>query len=70
MAKTNLSLGKLRRATDPGNVSSDSTANSKLRADSAGVSSGNNFKISEPKEDIYNDEYHLFNDEIDEEVFI
>ena len=47
MAKTNLSLGKLRRATDPGNVSSDSTANSKLRADAAGVSSGNNFKISE-----------------------
>ena len=47
MAKTNLSLGKLRRATDPANVSSDSTANSKLRADAAGVSSGNNFKISE-----------------------
>ena len=47
MAKTNLSLGKLRRATAPGNVSSDSTANSKLRADAAGVSSGNNFKISE-----------------------
>ena len=47
MAKTDLSLGKLRRATDPGNVSSDSTANSKLRADAAGVSSGNNFKISE-----------------------
>ena len=47
MAKTNLSLGKLRRASDPGNVSSDSTANSKLRADAAGVSSGNNFKISE-----------------------
>ena len=47
MAKTNLTLGKLRRATDPANVSSDSTANSKLRADAAGVSSGNNFKISE-----------------------
>ena len=47
MAKTDLSLGKLRRATDPANVSSDSTANSKLRADAAGVSSGNNFKISE-----------------------
>ena len=47
MAKTNLSLGKLRRATDTGNGSSDSTANSKLRADAAGVSSGNNFKISE-----------------------
>ena len=47
MPKTDLSLGKLRRATDPGNVSSDSTANSKLRADAAGVSSGNNFKISE-----------------------
>ena len=47
MAKTNLRLGKLRRATDPANVSSDSTANSKLRADAAGVSSGNNFKISE-----------------------
>ena len=47
MPKTDLSLGKLRRATDPANVSSDSTANSKLRADAAGVSSGNNFKISE-----------------------
>ena len=47
MAKTNLSLGKLRRATDPANVSSNTTANSKLRADAAGVSSGNNFKISE-----------------------
>ena len=47
MAKTDLSLGKLRRATDPANVSSDTTANSKLRADAAGVSSGNNFKISE-----------------------
>jgi hypothetical protein len=47
MPKTDLSLGKLRRATDPANVSSDTTANSKLRADAAGVSSGNNFKISE-----------------------
>jgi len=47
MAKTDLSLGKLRRATDPANVSSNTTADSKLRADAAGVSSGNNFKISE-----------------------
>ena len=47
MPKTDLSLGKLRRATDPANVSSNTTANSKLRADAAGVSSGNNFKISE-----------------------
>ena len=47
MAKTDLSLGKLRRATDPANVSSDTTANSKLRADAAGTDSGNNFKISE-----------------------
>ena len=47
MAKTDLSLGKLRRATDPGNISSDSTADSTLRVNAAGVSSGNNFKISE-----------------------
>ena len=47
MAKTDLSLGKLRRATDPGNISSDSTADSTLRGNAAGVSSGNNFKISE-----------------------
>ena len=47
MPKTDLSLGKLRRATDPANVSSDTTANSKLRADAAGTDSGNNFKISE-----------------------
>ncbi len=47
MPKTDLSLGKLRRATDPANVSSNTTANSKLRADAAGTDSGNNFKISE-----------------------
>lgn len=47
MAKTDLSLGKLRRATDPANVSSNTTADSKLRADAAGADSGNNFKISE-----------------------
>ena len=47
MAKTDLSLGKLRRATDPANVSSNTTADSKLRADAAGTDSGNNFKISE-----------------------
>ena len=29
----------------------------------------NNFKISEPKHNVHNDEYHLFNDEIDEEAF-
>lgn len=46
MPKTDLSLGKLRRATDPANVSSNTTANSKLRADAAGTDSGNNFKIS------------------------
>ena len=47
MAKTDLSLGKLRRATDPANVSSNTTADSTLRGNAAGVSSGNNFKISE-----------------------
>ena len=47
MAKTDLSLGKLRRATDPANIASDSTADSTLRGNAAGVSSGNNFKISE-----------------------
>jgi len=47
MAKTDLSLGKLRRATDPANISSDTTADSTLRGNAAGVSSGNNFKISE-----------------------
>ena len=48
MAKTDLSLGKLRRATDPANISSDSTANSKLASDAAGATSDNaNYKISE-----------------------
>ena len=47
MAKTDLSLGKLRRATDPANVSSNTTADSTLRGNAAGVSEGNNFKISE-----------------------
>jgi len=47
MAKTDLSLGKLRRATDPANIASDSTADSTLRGNAAGVDSGNNFKISE-----------------------
>ena len=47
MAKTDLSLGKLRRATDPANISSNTTADSTLRGNAAGVSSGNNFKISE-----------------------
>ena len=43
----NLSLGKLRRATDPANVSSDTTADSKLRADAGGTTSGNDFKMSD-----------------------
>ena len=47
MAKTDLSLGKLRRATDPANVSSNTTADSTLRGNAAGADSGNNFKISE-----------------------
>jgi hypothetical protein len=47
MAKTDLSLGKLRRATDPANVSSNTTADSTLRGNAAGVDEGNNFKISE-----------------------
>jgi hypothetical protein len=47
MAKTDLSLGKLRRATDPGNIAANNTADSTLRANAAGASSGNNFKISE-----------------------
>ena len=46
-ANQNLSLGKLRRATDPANISSNTTADSTLRGNAAGVSSGNNFKISE-----------------------
>jgi len=47
MAKTDLSLGKLRRATDPGNIAANNTADSTLRANAAGADSGNNFKISE-----------------------
>ena len=48
MAKTDLSLGKLRRATDPANVSSDTTANSKLASDAAGATSDNtNYKMSD-----------------------
>ena len=47
MAKTDLSLGKLRRATDPANIAANTTADSTLRGNAAGVASGNNFKISE-----------------------
>jgi len=47
-ADQDLSLGKLRRATDPGNVSSDTTANSKLASDAAGATSDNaNYKLSD-----------------------
>lgn len=46
MAKTNLSLGKLGRATDPANISSDTTKTG-LRVSASGATSGTNFKISE-----------------------
>ena len=38
---TDLSLGKLRRATDPANVDVNNTANSKLAEDAAGTTSDN-----------------------------
>jgi hypothetical protein len=48
MAKTDLSLGKLRRATDPASISSNTTGDSRLAADAAGATSDNaNYKISE-----------------------
>jgi hypothetical protein len=48
MAKTDLSLGKLRRATDPASISSDTTGDSTLAANAAGATSDNaNYKISE-----------------------
>lgn len=40
-ANQDLSLGKLRRATDPANVSADNTANSKLGSDAADTTSAN-----------------------------
>ena len=46
MAKTDLSLGKLGRATDPANISSDTTKTG-LRVSASGATSGTNFKISE-----------------------
>ena len=47
-ADQNLSLGKLRRATDPANVSADNTANSKLASDAAGSTTDNqNYKMSD-----------------------
>ena len=46
MAKTDLSLGKLGRATDPANISSDTTKTG-LRVSASGATEGNNFKISE-----------------------
>lgn len=47
-ADQDLSLGKLRRATDPGNISSDTTANSKLASDAAGATTSDaNYKFSE-----------------------
>ena len=47
-ANQDLSLGKLRRAVDPGSVASDTTGDSKLGSDAAGATSGNaNYKMSE-----------------------
>lgn len=48
MAKTDLSLGKLRRATDPASISSDTTGDSTLAANAAGATSDNaNYQISD-----------------------
>jgi hypothetical protein len=47
-ADQDLSLGKLRRATDPGNISSDTTGDSTLAANAAGATSDNaNYQMSD-----------------------